>query len=103
MPGVKKLDSDLRLRWNDLRCRVSISVTFARDSRSSKPSERAELLSFNVPTVDLSYSVLSIDFAALPARTTTGMTKRQNRDARRENIPDVNSEVHSWNPLCSTR
>jgi hypothetical protein len=80
-----------------------ISVTFARDSRSSKTSARAELLSFNVPTVDLSYSVLSIDSAALPARTTTGMTKRQNRDARRENIPDVNSEVHSSNPLCSTR
>jgi hypothetical protein len=55
------------------------------------------------PIVDLSYSVLSIALAALPARTTPGMTKRQNRDARRENIPDINSEVHSSNPLRSTR
>jgi hypothetical protein len=47
-------------------------------------------------------SVLSIDFAALPARTTTGMTKRQNRDAGGENIPDVNSEAHRSNSLSST-
>jgi hypothetical protein len=77
-----------------------ISVTFARDSRSSKPSACAELLSFNVPTVDLSYSALSIDFAALPAPTTTGMTKRQNRDAGGENIRDFNSEVHNSNPAA---
>src|SRR4029077_10209482 len=31
------------------------------------------------------------------------MTKRQNRDARPENIPDVNSEIYGSNPLCSTR